>query len=490
MKRVLIFLLIALVTIVAIISVITSAGKAGARRALNDYKAKLKAQGEKLTWQEWGYPRVVESNDCLPRLVQAVGTLRNRGFSPGTIKLMDLSSATNIQPGWAKDDLFLTDKTMAKLSWDEFRVEMESARPALVKIRQALSNPPRYVVNDPTNLVVRRQFQSFEQRSAALWLSADTILALRQREMGRVQENLWALQQLVHLHEDDFTLVSQMIRVAITGLALADTWEALQSPGWHEPELAELQRGWERINLFASLEKGLLAERLFLNAIFSQVRTVGDSAARVNYMNSLSGGANAGSKSFAYYWQVLVAMPVWQVNLDADELLALRHEQNCLDSIRRLNQGGDWPAIDRELDGHFKSLDKSLSGPMSRMRYALSSIIIPNTHKAALTAVRHETMRRLTVVAIALKRYELKNHGRPPTLATLIPDYISAVPMDPMNGKPLGYRLDSEFGFVLYSVGADGIDDGGQARPVTPANGGELWDWKDWVWPMVTTTNL
>ncbi len=490
MKRMLIFLLIALVMIVAIISVITSVGKAGTRRALNDYKAKLKAQGEKLTWEEWGYPRVVESNDCLPRLVQAVGTLGNQGFSPGKIKLMDLSSATNIQPGWAKDELLLTDKTMANLSWDEFRVEMESARAALVKIRQALSNPPKYVVNDPTNLSVRPQFHFVEQRNAAQWLSADTIFALHQQELERAQENLWALQQLVHLHEDDHTLVSQMIRVAITGLALADTWEALQSPGWHEPKLAELQHGWERINLFASLEKGLLSERLFLHAIFNQVRTVSDSTARVNYMNGLFGGANMGSKSFGYYWQILVAMPIWQANLDADELLALRHEQNCLDSIRQLNQGGDWPAVAQELNGHHKTLDHTLSGPLAGMRYVLSSVIIPSTHKAALTTVRQETMRRLTVVAIALKRYELKNHGHPPTLATLVPDYLSAVPIDPMNGKSLGYRMDSEFGFVLYSVGADGIDDGGQAGPVTPANGGEFWDWKDWVWPMVTITNL
>ena len=46
-------------------------------------------------------------------------------------------------------------------------------------------------------------------------------------------------------------------------------------------------------------------------------------------------------------------------------------------------------------------------------------------------------------------------------LADLVPDYLSEVPQDPFSGKPLLYRRNAK-GYVLYSVGLDGRDDGGQ----------------------------
>ena len=126
---------------------------------------------------------------------------------------------------------------------------------------------------------------------------------------------------------------------------------------------------------------------------------------------------------------------------------------------------------------------------MSSMRYGLSSIIIPNTYKAASTTVRNETLRRLAVVAIALKRFQMQNYSLPPTLEALVPNFISVLPFDPMSGKSLCYRVDSSTGFVLYSVGEDGVDDGGLAKSVTPASGSDIWYWKDWVWPTTTLTN-
>jgi hypothetical protein len=202
-----------------------------------------------------------------------------------------------------------------------------------------------------------------------------------------------------------------------------------------------------------------------------------------------SSGVNAKRKGFRHYWQVLVVLPIWRSNMNADEFLALRHDQNCLDSARLLNQGIAWPTVDRELGGYYKSLDAALSGPMASTRYALSAVAIPNAKRAALTTVRNETMRRLTVVAIALKRYQMKNNCLPPSLEALVPNFLTGVPSDPMSGKSLCYRVDSDSGFVLYSVGEDGVDDGGQARSVTPASGSEIWYWKDWVWPTTTLTN-
>jgi len=51
----------------------------------------------------------------------------------------------------------------------------------------------------------------------------------------------------------------------------------------------------------------------------------------------------------------------------------------------------------------------------------------------------------------------------PERLAELVPDYLEAVFKDPFDGADLRYRkLDG--GFVVYSVGKDGVDDGGKGK--------------------------
>jgi hypothetical protein len=92
----------------------------------------------------------------------------------------------------------------------------------------------------------------------------------------------------------------------------------------------------------------------------------------------------------------------------------------------------------------------------------------------------------LTITAIAIKRYELKHGAAPVELSALAPDFLSAAPIDPMSGKPLGYRLKADKTLVLYSAGEDGRDDGGDATPLITGIFG-LWAGKDAVWPAAAT---
>ena len=78
-------------------------------------------------------------------------------------------------------------------------------------------------------------------------------------------------------------------------------------------------------------------------------------------------------------------------------------------------------------------------------------------------------------MALAIAKYDNK-HGHPPDyLEELVPDYIDTVPIDPFSreGKPFEYRvrrwfsLEDRFleGYLLYSVGLDGVDDGAKLPP-------------------------
>ena len=109
---------------------------------------------------------------------------------------------------------------------------------------------------------------------------------------------------------------------------------------------------------------------------------------------------------------------------------------------------------------------------------------IPNFQKAAITGVRAETERQLTIAAIALKRYQLHYGKAPPELAALVPEFVASAPNDCMSGKALGYRLEDDGTFVLYSVGEDGHDDGGDPKSASVGKF-DLWESRDAVWPAV-----
>ena len=75
----------------------------------------------------------------------------------------------------------------------------------------------------------------------------------------------------------------------------------------------------------------------------------------------------------------------------------------------------------------------------------------------------------------------------PATLAALMPEFLPAIPHDPVNGEPLHYQLHLDGTFRLYSVGENGQDDGGDPSLKKGASSKSLsWqsrDALDWVWP-------
>jgi hypothetical protein len=74
---------------------------------------------------------------------------------------------------------------------------------------------------------------------------------------------------------------------------------------------------------------------------------------------------------------------------------------------------------------------------------------------------RDAALLRLILAEAAIRRYVLAEGSPPESLAVLVPKYLSAVPQDPFGDGPLVYRRTAD-GYLLYSVGANGTDDGGQ----------------------------
>ena len=73
---------------------------------------------------------------------------------------------------------------------------------------------------------------------------------------------------------------------------------------------------------------------------------------------------------------------------------------------------------------------------------------------------RANTLLELERLAAALAVYRAEHGSYPDKLESLVPGVIAKLPVDIYNNKPFIYKRTSD-GYLLFSVGANGNDDGG-----------------------------
>lgn len=100
----------------------------------------------------------------------------------------------------------------------------------------------------------------------------------------------------------------------------------------------------------------------------------------------------------------------------------------------------------------------------NRRFYFFSGLFLPSYSKVALGEASVRSRIALAGTALAVERFERERGRFPETLAELTPGFLDEVPLDPFTGAPLRYRRLPR-GYILYSVDADGHDDGGREPP-------------------------
>ncbi|HZL14430.1 MAG TPA: hypothetical protein VFC85_09865 [Verrucomicrobiae bacterium] len=100
-------------------------------------------------------------------------------------------------------------------------------------------------------------------------------------------------------------------------------------------------------------------------------------------------------------------------------------------------------------------------------RCYLSKLLLPPPN-VVVNEAKNLAYLRTTIAAIAVERFRVAHGQLPENLNELVPQFISAVPLDPFDGQPLRYHRLTK-GYVIYSIGSDGHDDGGREKPA---------DWK------------
>jgi hypothetical protein len=92
--------------------------------------------------------------------------------------------------------------------------------------------------------------------------------------------------------------------------------------------------------------------------------------------------------------------------------------------------------------------------------HVLLGLLSPSVRKVQQANDRLSQVTHNLHVAFAMTAYRKDNGHNPANLADLAPKYLASVPDDLFSGKPLIYK-PSEKGYLFYSVGPNGKDDGG-----------------------------
>jgi hypothetical protein len=464
------------------------------RIGLNRYLRGLAARGEKLSASEFMSRSSAGENGASEVMAAA------KELKPGLVLPTNPPPRMKLLPSGRVVVCFREERWQGLNStngWEQVARDLSDNEAVLGRIQAALAKPVLNCEFDPT-LGPRARFPQLPvPKQIIQWLGPRTMLGLRQGKSDETTKDLLTEIDLPRFLASDGIVISELVRHAAAALARGDTWEALQADAWRDADLKLIQRAWEKQEFAAPMTRALEGERIFAQSTYDLMRKSNEETVGIIFgleefspeeptwwhatLQTLPGGA-----AIADFVKKQVYCRIWRFAwLHQEHLHYLRYLERMIDLSREAAREKSVQNV--ELGLATLVLENQNHGIYDRLRYP-SANEAGTLSRALHRAMRAETERSLVLAAIALKRYRLRNGKPPATLGELVPEFLAVEPVDWMDGKPLKYRREQEEGFLLYSVGEDGEDDGGDASLLTnnPALQG-LWNRKDAVWPAPAT---
>jgi hypothetical protein len=475
------YLLVAAIVLAAVLTGVVSARRG--KSSVEQWKDEQRAKGEKFTIAELLAGRTAAKTNRLDELVRLGKLLGASGKALGAIEHFRYLSNGVAEAAWMRPKLGMSvaapgttggrgvPSSVVPYEWEDLAADLAAMETALAEVHALLAVPDRDTGwNYQHGTPMPKCF--VEKRHLAQWLAAANTHALHARQPAQAAAHLTALCNLVGWHDEDFSLIGQLIRVAIGGMALHSTWATIQAPGVTEAQLAGLQTQWQGLAIVPTLARALEFERAGMAKHIAAARSGQESFKAIGA--GVTGAGTAADGVVGLAWRAFAA--------EADELFFLKAMQRQIEAVRKLGRLRSWESI--QLDQADIAAELATLERGTGRLLVLSRMALPNLRGFSRTAIRYETRRELTIAALAIERHRRK-HGRPPAkLVDLVPAFLSAVPVDWMDGNPLRYRLNADGTFTLWSIGEDLKDDGGDGSDAAPATRTtDIWDRKDVLWP-------
>jgi hypothetical protein len=285
-------------------------------------------------------------------------------------------------------------------------------------------------------------------------------------EPGQALPELTLMRDMRHLLEcaptgKPMTLVAAMINVQVAGFYTDVIADGLQKHIWQEPQLVALQSQLADTKLAPDVVEGFRVEQ---SAVSGYRLSEGMLYDKTNLWQKLE------SKVF---WLFDVAPRGWTCQ---NMVVAAENYQKLCRSVDLSNDVMDPHKIDTAIHEVGQTLNSHSPFVL------LGRMVTPNFSRAAQITAHNQTMVNEAQIVCALERYHLAHGEYPATLDALAPQFIEKIPHDIIGGQPLHYRRTDDGKFLLYSVGWNETDDGGQASTALDKWGNLDLGRGDWVW--------
>ncbi|HXI73586.1 MAG TPA: hypothetical protein VNN22_24855 [Verrucomicrobiae bacterium] len=321
-------------------------------------------------------------------------------------------------------------------------VEMNSN--TLAKVSEAIKlSKSRYPVDfSPGFETLLRHLD--EVKELALLCEYRAALAIDSSQPANADVSVKEILGIARTLNEEPTLISQLVRFALVRIGIATLENRFNSGELNNAELTNLAGVFTQQKETNFIARGLIGERAMAVSVFRP------SLAKMKQQLSNFEAPQDESPAPQRSSQLLKATGIFERDLNF-YLEAM--ETNI--SFAKLP-----PPQSMAITNISEKMAETARG-----HYCIfSTMLLPAMSGSVIKEADSFARVRLATTAIAIERFRLARGKLLENLNELTPQFLTNVPNDPFAGEPLLYHRLAK-GYVIYSVGRDGHDDGGRERP-------------------------
>jgi len=324
---------------------------------------------------------------------------------------------------------------------------VEMNRAAIAKAREGLSLPrSRYPIDlSPGFDALLPHLRKVKDLSLACLYEG--MLAVDSGRQEDRKESIVTILSLSHTLADEPILISQMVRFRMEKMAKNLLERSLNVGEVDDGQLAMLERAFHNTGTSNGLARGMIGERAVTMPAF-----------RVNFDQFAELGESPKQGPLKSR-QTPVSMMITPL-VRATGFL----ERDLRFYLTVMETNISLAAMEPPKSLAITNVQAKLISDVEHWRYIVSAILVPSLETAFSRYAESLADLRLARTALVVERFRHSKNRLPSSLNELLPDFMPELPADPFDGQSLRYKL-LPVGYVIYSIGKDGQDDGGKIRP-------------------------
>jgi len=302
-------------------------------------------------------------------------------------------------------------------------------------------------------------------RSHVATEAADTEAAVR---------SIQASSRLTRALGEDPTLLGLLTAVTMSTYELNSIWSLLHRHEATEAQLARLQADIERQDFMASALLAVRGELAFQTDSIEWIKQHDISRMELYFTVTESGDFETQNPT-ALQTLLVRLLPAGLFDHNAANTISY-HSAYVLEPLKTR----DISQITHSFDALNDKL-RDLRG-LSHPHHIVPVAGLSQYRFITEQAIYCEALRRQAVTAIAVQRHQLRHGKLPGTLDELVPTFLKAAPLDPIDGQPMRYRAEGST-MTLWSIALDRKDHQGRLPSQKEARQVHRSDYAaDWVW--------